>query len=114
MSLSAFRVDALLITSRLPGADDSKFIRSFCVNYYEKPTLAGDAVRSASNFSFRVIGIREREGQRIAKHSDCFVERDAMLAQITRSFFRIPFEVEHRGRSEHSSLFTRPRSGRDE
>lgn len=74
MSVSAFRVDALLMTSRLPSAYDSKFIRSFRVNYYEKPALAGEAVRSASNFSRRVICIGERESKRIAKHGDRFVE----------------------------------------
>ena len=98
MSVSALLIDALLITSRLPRTNDSELIRSFCVNHYEKPAPAGDAVRSAANFSLRVIGIRECQGEWIAdEHCNRFVERDAMLPQIARSFFGVPFEVEHRG-----------------
>src|SRR5688572_3138971 len=80
---------------RSSGADDPNAVLAplnLCNE--QESLLRRQTNRDEPAFVDRMIWIVERKRERIEEHSDCLVERDSVLSEVSGRLVRIPF-IDH-------------------
>ncbi len=95
VSRSAERLVLFLIAPsfsavRPPSADYTDSLAALGMGHDEKAPTVGEAKQQKAMFVDRVVGIRDRDGQRIIEHCCGLLEPDAVLPQVRRRLPRIP------------------------
>src|SRR5208337_1011101 len=85
------RVSSLCASRR--ALDDAGEFAPVGVRYDKQVSLAGMAECQKAILFLGMIGIRERDGQWIAKDGARLMEGDAVLGEITRGLLRLPLEL---------------------
>jgi hypothetical protein len=86
---------------RLSGADDPEILPFFGMRHNDQPSIRRPTDGQEPVLSVRVIGVRNRTGEQVAKDSRSFLERDAVftlilavLSSVPLKFHRLPREGE--------------------
>jgi len=63
------------------------------VGYDQQSPRFGDTERQEARLASRVIGITERQRQRVSKYRRCFLESDTVLPTVRRCLDGVPLEL---------------------
>jgi len=73
--------------------DDPDLAFTFSVRHYEEPAVTGLTEAQEPCFARRMVGIGNRELERIAEHRRGFWESYAVFREVLVGLRRIPFEL---------------------
>ena len=81
--------------------DNPDLALPFSVRHNEQPVRGGNTQAKKTGFAFRMIGVWNRDLERVREHRRSLREADVVLAEVLRGLVRVPFEFHAQSLRRH-------------